>query len=86
MYKLDNNYPNPFNPSTIIGFTIPMTTHVRLDVYNILGQRVSELVNANMSAGTYKISFDASKLSSGVYLYRLVTNNFTAVKKMILSK
>ncbi len=85
-YKLDNNYPNPFNPSTIIGFTIPMTTHVRLDVYNILGQRVSELVNANMSAGSYKISFDASKLSSGVYLYRLVTNNFTAVKKMILSK
>ena len=85
-YELDNNYPNPFNPSTVIGFTIPMTTHVRLDIYNILGQRVAELVNANMSAGSYKFSFDASKLSSGVYLYRLATNNFTAVKKMILSK
>jgi len=85
-YQLDNNYPNPFNPSTIIGFTIPMTTHVRLDIYNILGQKVAELVNSTMSAGTYKISFDASKLSSGVYLYRLETNNFTSVKKMILSK
>ncbi len=86
MYKLDNNYPNPFNPSTVIGFTIPMTTHVRLDIYNILGQRIAELVNSNMAAGHYQVSFNASGFASGVYLYRLSTNNFTSVKKMILSK
>lgn len=85
-YRLFNNYPNPFNPSTVIEFTIPLTTHVRLEVYNILGQKVAELVNGTMSAGTYNISFDASKLSSGVYLYRLQANNFSEVKKMILSK
>ena len=85
-FVLENNYPNPFNPSTIIQFEIPSTSQVKLDIYNILGQKVAELVNQQMAAGHYKISFNAVNLSSGVYLYRLQAGNFVAMKKMILSK
>ncbi len=85
-FVLENNYPNPFNPSTIIGFSVPYSAHVTLDIFNVLGQKVAELVNKNLAAGQYSYSFDASKLSSGVYLYRLQTDNYMSVKKMILSK
>ncbi|MHB1688474.1 MAG: carboxypeptidase regulatory-like domain-containing protein [Ignavibacteriaceae bacterium] len=85
-FVLENNYPNPFNPSTIIGFSVPYSSHVTLDIFNVLGQKVAELVNNNLAAGHYSYSFDASKLSSGVYLYRLQTGNFVSVKKMVLSK
>ncbi|MHB8580197.1 MAG: carboxypeptidase regulatory-like domain-containing protein [Ignavibacteriaceae bacterium] len=85
-FVLDNNYPNPFNPSTIIGFSVPYSTHVTLDIFNVLGQKVAELVNKNLAAGQYTYSFNANRLSSGVYLYRLQTDNFVSVKKMILSK
>ena len=85
-FVLQNNYPNPFNPSTIIAFSVPFASHVRLDIYNILGQRVAELVNTNLSAGNYQYSFNANNLSSGVYLYRIEANGFTSTKKMILSK
>lgn len=85
-FVLQNNYPNPFNPSTVIAFSVPFATHVRLDVYNILGQRVAELVNKDLNAGSYQYSFNANSLSSGVYLYRIQANGFTSTKKMILSK
>ena len=85
-YVLNNNYPNPFNPSTVISFSIPEASHVKLSVYNILGQKVAQLMNKNLTAGNYKVDFNAAHLSSGVYLYRLETNNFTSTKKMILTK
>ena len=85
-FELRNNYPNPFNPSTIISFTLPINSQVRLDVYNILGQKVAELINKQMNAGDYNVTFNAGNLSSGVYLYRLQAGQFTSTKKMILTK
>lgn len=83
---LTQNYPNPFNPTTIIKFGLPVESVVRLEVYNLLGQRVTQLANEPKSAGWHEVSFDASGLSSGVYLYRLQTaekiqsRTFTIVK------
>jgi hypothetical protein len=85
-FRLEQNYPNPFNPATSIVFDIPSASHVMLTVYNILGQEVSTLVNTQMKAGQYTAEFDASRLASGVYLYRLTAGDFTAVKKMVLAK
>jgi hypothetical protein len=85
-YKLSQNYPNPFNPSTMIEFSIVKPEFVSLKVYNILGQEVATLVNEVKNPGTYSVRFDASHLSSGVYIYRLQTESFTATKKMILQK
>ncbi len=85
-FVLENNYPNPFNPSTVISFVLPQMSHVRLDVYNILGQKITELVNSQLPAGNYKVTFDGSNLSSGIYFYRLDAGNFTMTKKMILNK
>lgn len=84
--ELSQNYPNPFNPTTNINFTIPEMSDVRLDVFNILGQRVATLVDGNMNAGAHTVQFDASNLSSGVYLYRLSTGNVTAQRTMMLVK
>jgi len=85
-YALSQNYPNPFNPSTEINYAIPKSGFVSLKIYNILGQEVTTLVSGNQKAGNYRVSFDASKLASGVYLYRLQAGDFTSVKKMILMK
>ena len=85
-FNLSQNYPNPFNPTTNISFTLPKTSNVRLTIYNMLGQRVATLINSKMSAGLHSISFDASHLASGMYIYRLKAGNFTADKKMILLK
>lgn len=85
-FSLSQNYPNPFNPSTTIGFNIPSNSKVNLVVFNSAGQQVAELVNENLNAGTYEYKFDAGKLTSGVYFYRLTTDNFTETKKMILVK
>jgi len=84
--KLSQNYPNPFNPTTVISYSIPERTSVRLRVYNTAGQEVAELVNANQSAGNYSIDFDATKLPSGSYLYRLSTSSGTITNKMTLLK
>jgi hypothetical protein len=70
-FKLEQNYPNPFNPVTIINFQLPISSTVSLKVYNILGQEVADLLNSEMNAGKYEIAFDASKLPSGIYYYRL---------------
>ncbi len=80
------NYPNPFNPSTEIGFILPATTQVRLDIYNILGQRVTTLIDAPMSAGEHSVSWDGRNASSGVYYYRLVAGSASQTRKMLLVK
>jgi hypothetical protein len=85
-YSLSQNFPNPFNPSTTINFTIPNSEFVTLKVYNILGSEVAVLVNENLSAGAYKYNFDAQNLASGVYLYELNAGNFREIKKMNLLK
>ncbi len=83
---LKQNYPNPFNPTTNISFYIPLQSHLKLEVFNILGQKVAELVNQPLSAGTYTYSFDASGLSSGIYIYRLDTGQASITRKMLLIK
>ena len=85
-YVLMQNYPNPFNPTTTIRFGLPKDSNVRLSVFNILGQEVTVLVNKQMSAGYQKIEFDASKLTSGLYIYRIQADNFVQIKKMLLMK
>lgn len=89
VYKLYNNYPNPFNPSTKIRFDLPLETKgsiVKLVIYNLLGEHVSELVNSQMQPGSYEVDFDGSSLSSGVYLYKLTAGNYSDIKKMMLIK
>ncbi len=85
-FALSQNYPNPFNPNTVISYSVSQDGPVSLKVYNNTGQLVTELVNTNQTAGIYNISFNASSLSSGIYFYTLVSNSFTATKKMILVK
>ena len=85
-FDLSQNYPNPFNPSTIIKYSIPSDGNVKLTVFNVLGQKVTTLVNGYIKAGTYSINFNASNLNSGLYFYKLESGNFTSVKKMLLLK
>ena len=85
-FRLEQNYPNPFNPSTTIVFDLKQTTGVTLEVYNTLGQKVATLVNDKMTAGPHEVTFDASNLASGIYLYRLNTDEVTLTKKMMLMK
>ncbi len=85
-FLLEQNYPNPFNPSTLIKYSIPTDGFVSLDIFNLLGQKVATLVNENMKAGRYEVNFDASGLSTGLYIYTLKSGNFISTKKMILLK
>jgi hypothetical protein len=85
--SLGANYPNPFNPSTQIQFNLPADGPVRLAVYNLLGQRVRLLVDStNLNAGTHQVTFEASDLASGTYLYRLETPQQTISRRMVLMK
>lgn len=85
-YTLDQNYPNPFNPSTTIRYSIPHTSNVTLRIYNLLGQVVQTLVSTQQGPGSYVVDFNASRLASGLYFYRLETQEFTMSKKMMLLK
>ncbi|VAX25636.1 hypothetical protein MNBD_IGNAVI01-2894 [hydrothermal vent metagenome] len=85
-FQLFNNYPNPFNPSTVISYQIPEDSFVRLVIYNAIGQEVTTLVNHYQTVGSYNINFNAGDLSTGIYIYRLKTRNFISAKKMILLK
>jgi len=85
--KLEQNFPNPFNPSTVINFELNRATNVSLEVYNVVGQKVATLINdETRSAGRHTISFDGSSLSSGIYIYRLVTPQESLTKRMTLIK
>ena len=85
-FTLDQNFPNPFNPKTTIRYQIPEESKVVIKVYNIIGAEVSELLNEYKQAGNYEIDFTSGDLSSGTYIYRIITNNYTMSKKMILLK
>lgn len=85
-FKLEQNFPNPFNPVSIIKYEIPEKTNVKLIVYDILGNVIVNLVNEVKSAGSYEIEFDGRNLSSGVYIYQLLTPDFVQTRKMILTK
>jgi hypothetical protein len=85
-YKLMQNYPNPFNPSTVISYQLAVSSPVRLAVYDILGREVARLVDGREAAGEHHVNLDGSRLSSGIYFYKLQSGNFTETKKMVLLK
>jgi hypothetical protein len=81
---LFQNYPNPFNPKTVLRYQLPVASDLKLLVYDLLGQEVALLVDGVKAAGRYDVEFDASRLASGVYLYRLIAGNLFQTRKMIL--
>ena len=85
-FVLFQNYPNPFNHSTIIRYGLPKPSHVKIEIFDILGRRVATLLKKEIQAGYHVIEFDGSQLSSGIYLYRIQADNFVDVKKMVLIK
>ncbi|MBK7629794.1 MAG: choice-of-anchor D domain-containing protein [Ignavibacteriales bacterium] len=85
-YSLEQNFPNPFNPITTIKFAIPISGNVKLIIYNSLGEKIESIVNGFLESGFHKFNWDAGRYSSGVYYYRLESENFNSVKKMILLK
>lgn len=86
IYDLAQNYPNPFNPSTLIEFSLPESGLVTLKIYNILGEEVATLINEMKAAGVFEVQFDASQLTTGIYIYRIKSGDFIATKKMLLVK
>ncbi len=85
-FGLSQNYPNPFNPTTMIDFQLPKDSHVALKVYDVLGRQVTTLVDQHESAGYHTVVFDASRLGSGVYIYKLSAGDFNQVKRMVVLK
>jgi len=85
-YVLEQNFPNPFNPSTVIKFSVPEKTNVSLKVFNTLGQEISEIVNSEFDAGVHQIEFNSSNLTSGVYYYKMETEKFSQIRKMVVVK
>lgn len=85
-FELFQNYPNPFNPATKIRYAVPQRENVRLEIYNVLGQRVAVLVNEVRNPGIYTVDFNASQLATGLYVYRMQAGNFHSIKKMLLTK
>ena len=81
-YSLNQNYPNPFIPTTDISFVLPEDGRGVLEVFNVLGVKVASLTNSQMSAGSYFLKFDASQLPSGTYFYRIKMNQYTATRKI----
>ena len=85
-YVLEQNYPNPFNPTTVISYSIPKSSNVSVKVFDVLGNTIATLVNQNQSIGSYKVNFNASALSNGIYFYKISAGEFTSIKKMMLIK
>lgn len=85
-FNLEQNFPNPFNPDTKIAFGLPKDTLVKLEIFNILGERIATLLNCEMAAGSHAIKFNACQLTSGIYLYRINTGDFQATKRMLVIK
>jgi len=85
-YILSQNYPNPFNPVTKIDFDLPKSGFISLKVFDVLGREVKTLVNEEKSAGSYSVDFNASDLSSGVYFYKMETEGYSDLKKMVVIK
>jgi hypothetical protein len=85
-FTLSQNYPNPFNPATTIKYSLAKEGNVKLTVYNAIGNKVATIVNENKPAGNYSVQFNGSNLSSGIYLYRLESGNYSVAKKFILMK
>ena len=85
-FDLSQNFPNPFNPTTVIRYALPVKSHVLLTVHNLLGQVVATVINQDQEAGFHEIRFDAANLSSGVYLYRLEAGKFIETRKLTLVK
>ncbi|MFZ2324923.1 MAG: T9SS type A sorting domain-containing protein [Ignavibacteriaceae bacterium] len=86
LYSLSDCYPNPFNPSTIINYSVKDAGLVKVKIYDILGSEIAELVNENKESGNHSVGFNASNLPSGVYIYTLQVNGFSASRKMLLLK
>lgn len=85
-FKLYQNFPNPFNPITHIKYTLPKASLIKIEIFNGLGQKLKTLVDAHQKAGFYTVDFNGSQFASGLYFYRIVTNEFSKVHKMILMK
>ena len=85
-FNLEQNYPNPFNPSTTISFNLPAKSFVSLKVFDLIGREVATIVSEEMSAGHYTKQWNAAKISSGIYFYRLQAGSFTESKKFVLLK
>jgi hypothetical protein len=85
-FGLSQNYPNPFNPSTMISYQVPVASMVQISVFNSIGERVGTLVNEVKEPGYYEVTWNASAMPSGVYFFRINAGEFTAVKKMMLTK
>lgn len=85
-FSLQQNYPNPFNPSTNIRYDVPKQSHVTISIFNILGEKILELVNEEKAAGSYEVTWNAHNLSNGVYVYTMRSGNFVDSKKLILLK
>jgi hypothetical protein len=86
IFSLSQNYPNPFNSSTIINYQLQITSQVKLVVYDNLGREIDVLVNEKQSAGTYEAEWDGTNYPSGVYFYKLITDDFSETRKMVLVK
>ncbi|MBL7127774.1 MAG: T9SS type A sorting domain-containing protein [Ignavibacteria bacterium] len=85
-YELHANYPNPFNPITRIDYSLPYNSKVSIQIFDVVGREVATLVDDKLKAGYYSIDFNASNLSSGIYYYRMIAGDFSAIKKMVLLK
>jgi plastocyanin len=85
-FNLEQNFPNPFNPSTQISFSLPQKSHVTLKIYNAIGQEIKTLVDGETDAGIHEIEFNGSNLASGIYFYRLSTPSFIDTKRLVLLK
>ena len=83
-FSLHQNYPNPFNPRTTISFTVPYKSNVKLMIYNSIGQKLVDLVDKELEAGTHQLTWNANDFPSGIYFYKIEAGDFSCVKKMVL--